>query len=73
VLVRSPNVALSDRLDKKGALVPWWRWCAMVTLLIVLGFFVLLAILGPMFGADSRVPGGWTPIEPGGKLWPGPR
>jgi hypothetical protein len=45
----------------------------MVTLLIVLGFFVLLAILGPMFGADSRVPGGWTPIEPGGKLWPGPR
>jgi hypothetical protein len=45
----------------------------MVTLLIALGFFVVIAILGPLLGADSRVPGGWTPIEPGGKLWPGPR
>jgi hypothetical protein len=45
----------------------------MVTLLIALGFFVLLAVLGPLVGADSRVSGGWTPIEPGGKLWPGPR
>ena len=42
-------------------------------LLIALGFFVLLAVLGPLVGADSRVSGGWTPIEPGGKLWPGPR
>ena len=45
----------------------------MVTLLIALGFFIVIAILGPLLGADSRVPGGWTPIEPGGKLWPGPR
>jgi len=45
----------------------------MVTLLIALGFFILIAVLGPLVGADSRVPGGWTPIEPGGKLWPGPR
>ena len=45
----------------------------MVTLVIALGFFVLLAVLGPLVGADSRVPGGWTPIEPGGQLWPGPR
>ena len=37
----------------------------MVTLLIALGFFVLLAVLGPLVGADSRVSGGWTPIEPG--------
>ena len=45
----------------------------MITLLIVLGFFILIAILDPLVGADSRVPGGWTPIEPGGKLWPGHR
>ncbi len=45
----------------------------MVTLLIALGFFILIAILGPLVGADSRVPGGWTSIEPGGKLWSGPR
>jgi hypothetical protein len=45
----------------------------MATLLIALGFFILIAILGPLVGADSRVPGGWTSIEPGGKLWPGPR
>ena len=45
----------------------------MVTVLIALGFFILIAILGPLLGADSRVPGGWAPIEPGGKLWPGPR
>ena len=43
----------------------------MVTLLIALGFFILIAILGPLVGADSRVSGGWTKIEPGSKLWPG--
>jgi hypothetical protein len=37
-------------------------------MLVVLGLFVLLAILGPVIGADSRVPGGWTPTEPDGKL-----
>jgi hypothetical protein len=44
-----------------------------VTFLVVLGFLVLIAILGPLVGADSRVSGGWSPIEPGGKLWSGPR
>lgn len=39
-------------------------------LLVVLALFALLAILGPWVGADSRVPGGWTPTEPGGKIWP---
>ena len=42
-------------------------------MLVVLGLFVVLAILGPLIGADSRVPGGWTPTEPGGKIWPDPR
>jgi hypothetical protein len=45
----------------------------MVVLLVALAFFVTLGILGPLVGADSRVSGGWSPIEPGGKLWPGPR
>jgi hypothetical protein len=41
-------------------------------LLVVAALFTLLAILGPLIGADSRVPGGWTPTEPGGKIWPDP-
>jgi len=39
-------------------------------MLVVLAPFVVLAILGPVPAADSRVPGGWTPTEPGGKIWP---
>jgi hypothetical protein len=42
-------------------------------MLVVLGLFVVLAILGPVIGADSRVPGGWTPTEPGDKIWPDPQ
>jgi hypothetical protein len=45
----------------------------MTVLLIAFTFSVLLAILGPLADADSRVSGGWSPIEPGGKLWPGAR
>jgi hypothetical protein len=41
-------------------------------MLVVFGLFVVLAILGPVIGADSRVPGGWAPTEPGGKIWPDP-
>ena len=42
-------------------------------MLVVLGLFVVLAVLGPVIGADSRVPGGWTPpTEPAGKIWPDP-
>jgi hypothetical protein len=33
----------------------------MATLLIALGFFVLLAVLGPLVGADSRVSRGVDP------------
>ena len=42
-------------------------------MLVVLGLFVVLAIFGPVIGADSRVAGGWTPTEPGGKIWPDPQ
>ena len=41
-------------------------------LLVVVAMFTLLGILGRLIGADSRVPGGWTPTEPGGKIWPDP-
>ena len=41
--------------------------------LALVGLLVLLAILGPWLGADSRVPGGgWIRTPPGGKLWPDP-
>ena len=60
-------------MDKRDTSAWFDGGAGMVTLLIALGFFVLLAVLGPLVGADSRVPGGWTPIEPGGQLWPGPR
>jgi len=39
-------------------------------LLLMAALFTLLAVLAPRFGADSRVSGGWTPTEPGGKIWP---
>ncbi len=45
----------------------------MTVLLIALAFFITLAILGPLVGADSRVSGGWSPIPSGGKLWSGPQ
>ena len=41
-------------------------------LLVVAALCTLLAILGPWIGADSRVPGGWTPTEPDEKIWPDP-
>ena len=41
-------------------------------MLVVAALFTLLAILGPLIGTDSRVTGGWTPTEPGGKIWPDP-
>lgn len=39
-------------------------------LLVILALFLALAILGPWFGVDSRVPGGWTPTDPADKIWP---
>ena len=41
-----------------------------MALFVVLALFTVLAILGLWLGADSRVPGGWTPTDPEGKLWP---
>ena len=67
-----PQTRSPGKVDKQDT-TSWPGVRKMVTVLIALGFFILIAILGPLLGADSRVPGGWTPIEPGGKLWPGPR
>jgi len=39
-------------------------------LLVVLALFMMLAVLGPRVGVDSRVPGGWTATDPDAKIWP---
>ncbi len=41
----------------------------MTTALIVLALFVLLAVIGPRFGADTRRPNGWSEGEPDSPLW----
>jgi len=41
----------------------------MTTALIVLAVFLLLAVAGPLFGADSRRPRGWAEREPESPLW----
>jgi hypothetical protein len=40
----------------------------MTTFLIVFLLLVVLAVAGPLFGADTRA-SGWTPSEAGQKLW----
>jgi hypothetical protein len=44
----------------------------MTTALIVLALFLLLAVAGPRFGADSRRPHGWAAGEPDAPLWSDP-
>ena len=41
----------------------------MTATLIVLVLFLLLAVVGPVFGADSRRSGGWADSEPDAPLW----
>jgi hypothetical protein len=41
----------------------------MTTALIVLALFLLLAVAGLWFGADTRRPGGWAEREPESPLW----
>ncbi|HEY5881252.1 MAG TPA: hypothetical protein VIU11_20230 [Nakamurella sp.] len=41
----------------------------MTTALIVLALFLLLAVAGPRFGADSRRPRGWAERDPETPLW----
>jgi hypothetical protein len=44
----------------------------MMLLLIVLAL-VVLAVLGPLAGADSRRSGGWSVRQQDGPLWETPR
>ena len=40
-----------------------------MTALVIVTLLLILAIAGPLFGADSRSSGAWTPSEPGQPLW----
>jgi len=44
----------------------------MTTALIVLALFLVLAVAGPRFGADSRRPRGWAERDPETPLWSDP-
>lgn len=41
----------------------------MTAALILLVLFLLLAVVGPLFGADSRRSDGWADSEPDAPLW----
>jgi len=40
-----------------------------MTVLVVLAFLLLLAVAGPVFGADTRSSRGWASSDPDGPLW----
>ena len=44
----------------------------MTAALILLALFLLLAVVGPLFGADSRRSRGWADGEPDAPLWSDP-
>jgi len=40
-----------------------------MTALVIVTLLLILAIAGPLFGADSRSSGAWTPSEHDQPLW----
>jgi hypothetical protein len=42
-----------------------------MTAILILSFLLLLAIAGPLFGADTRSSKGWAATEADGPLWSG--
>lgn len=42
-----------------------------MTAILIVSFLLILAIAGPMFGADTRSSGGWAKSDPDGPLWAG--
>ncbi len=42
-----------------------------MTLLVVLLVLLLIALAGPLFGADTRSAGGWSSTDADGPLWAG--
>ena len=44
---------------------------SLMTAILILSVLLLLAIAGPLFGADTRSSGGWANSDPDGPLWAG--
>lgn len=51
-----------------AVVLPDQSW-SMTAALILLVLFLLLALAGPVFGADSRRSRGWADGEPDSPLW----
>lgn len=41
-----------------------------MTVILILAVLLLLAVAGPVFGADTRSSKGWAASDPDGPLWP---
>ena len=46
-----------------------WVHHGVMTALVIVTLLLILAIAGPLFGADSRSSGAWTPSEHDQPLW----
>jgi hypothetical protein len=40
-----------------------------MTAILILTVLLMLAVAGPLFGADTRSSGGWAPSDPNQPLW----
>ena len=49
----------------------FWVQSCFMTAILILTVLLLLAIAGPMFGADTRSSNGWSASDPDGPLWSG--
>lgn len=47
----------------------FWDHSYPMTAIVILTVLLLLAIAGPLFGADSRSSRGWKATEPNEPLW----
>ena len=43
----------------------------LMTAILILAVLLLLAVAGPLFGADTRSSRGWAPADPDAPLWAG--
>ncbi|MET0865392.1 MAG: hypothetical protein ABWZ98_13755, partial [Nakamurella sp.] len=60
-----------SRKNKQMDVGYFWvqSWC--MTAILILTVLLLLAIAGPMFGADTRSSKGWSASDADGPLWSG--
>jgi len=42
-----------------------------MTAILILSFLLILAVAGPLFGADTRSSRGWVDSDPDAPLWAG--